>query len=114
MKLVSREYKVMLDHEPFVDRRAALKALGEALDALHGPRYETHIARSRDLIRRDSSMLNPLLDASEGDRAIANPKLTGEHRAKVAGATVIAYGWVTSGGRSSWPSRCTMGRLRAS
>jgi hypothetical protein len=82
----------MLDHEPSVDRRAALKALREDLDALPGPRYETHIDRSRDLIRRDSSPLNPLRDASEGDGAIANPKLTGEQRTKVAGATVIAYG----------------------
>ena len=36
MKLVSREYKVMLDHEPFVDRRAALRALRDELDALAG------------------------------------------------------------------------------
>lgn len=36
MKIVSREYKVMLDHEPFVDRRAALEALRGDLDALVG------------------------------------------------------------------------------
>jgi hypothetical protein len=79
------------------------------LEARPGPRYETHIVRSRDLIRWESSPLNPLLDASEGDREIANPRLTAEQRTKVAGAvdrnnsdvdfcefrgrTVISYSW---------------------
>src|SRR3954465_11772982 len=34
MKLISREYKVMLDHEGFVDRPAALRSLREELAAL--------------------------------------------------------------------------------
>ena len=34
MKLVSREYKMMLDHEGFEDRRAAFRSLREELDAL--------------------------------------------------------------------------------
>lgn len=34
MKLVSREYKVLLDHEPFVDRGAALRSLREELSGV--------------------------------------------------------------------------------
>ena len=61
------------------------------------------------MIRWESSPLNPVLVASEQDRAIANPKLTGDQRRKVAGAvdlnnsdvdfcefrgrTVITYSW---------------------
>jgi hypothetical protein len=79
------------------------------LEALPGPRYETYIVRSKDLIRWDSSPLNPVLDASEGDRAIANLKLTGDQRQKIGGAvdlnnsdvdfcefrgrTIITYSW---------------------
>jgi len=79
------------------------------LEARPGPSYETHLVRSRDLIRWESSPLNPVLAASDGDKAIANPALTDEQREKVAGAvdrnnsdvdfcefrgrTVIAYGW---------------------
>jgi hypothetical protein len=36
MRLVSREYKVMVDHEAFADRRAALGSLREELNALAG------------------------------------------------------------------------------
>ena len=79
------------------------------LEARPGPRYETHIVRSRDLIRWESSPLNPVLVASEEDKRIANPKLTTEQRMKVAGAvdrnnsdmdlceyrgrTIIYYSW---------------------
>src|SRR4051795_4114229 len=56
------------------------------LETLPGPRYETYIVRSRDLIRWEASPLNPLLDASEGDRQIANPKLDDGQRNEVAGA----------------------------
>jgi hypothetical protein len=79
------------------------------LEAFPGPRYETYIVRSKDLIRWESSLLNPVLVASEQDRAIANPKLNGEQQKKIAGAvdrnnsdvdfcefrgrTVITYSW---------------------
>jgi alpha-L-fucosidase len=79
------------------------------LEARPGPSYETHIVRSRDLIRWESSPLNPVLVASERDKLIANPKLTDEQRRKVAGAvdrnnsdmdfcefrgkTTITYSW---------------------
>ena len=79
------------------------------LEARPGPAYETYIVRSRDLIRWEPSQFNPVMVASEGDRAIANPKLTGEQRKKVAGAvdrnnsdmdfcefrgrTIITYSW---------------------
>ncbi len=79
------------------------------LEARPGPTYETHIVRSRDLIRWESSPLNPVLVASEQDKQIANPKLTAEQRKKIAGAvdrnnsdmdfcefrgrTIIYYSW---------------------
>jgi alpha-L-fucosidase len=79
------------------------------LEARPGPSYETHIVRSSDLIRWESSPLNPVLVASDDDRQIADPKLTAEQRRKVAGAvnrnnsdmdfcefrgrTVINYSW---------------------
>ncbi len=79
------------------------------LEARPGPRYETYIVRSRDLIRWDSSPFNPVLVASEQDKVIANPKLAAEQRAKIAravdlnnsdvdfcefqGRTVIYYSW---------------------
>jgi hypothetical protein len=79
------------------------------LETLAGPRYETFLVRSKDLIRWESSPLNPVLVASEPDKAIANPALTAEQRAKIAGAvdrnnsdvdlcefrgkTVIIYSW---------------------
>jgi hypothetical protein len=56
------------------------------LEARPGPSYETHIVRSRDLIRWESSPLNPVLVASERDKAIVDPRLTDEQRKKVAGA----------------------------
>ena len=79
------------------------------LETHPGPRYETYIVRSRDLIRWEPSPLNPVLVVSDEDRRIANPKLTAEKRRKVAGAvdrnnsdvdfcefrgrTVIYYSW---------------------
>jgi hypothetical protein len=79
------------------------------LEARPGPSYETHIVRSRDLIRWESSPLNPILKASQEDKLIANPKLTYQQRKKVAGAvdrnnsdmdfcefrgkTIITYSW---------------------
>jgi hypothetical protein len=79
------------------------------LEARPVPSYETHIVRSRDLIRWESSPLNLVLVASERDKLIANAKLTDEQRRKVAGAvdrnnsnmdfcefqgkTIITYNW---------------------
>lgn len=79
------------------------------LETKPGPSYETHIVRSKDLIRWESSPLNPVLVASGEDKRIANPKLTDEQRRKVAGAldrnnsdvdfreyrgrTIISYSW---------------------
>jgi hypothetical protein len=79
------------------------------LEALPGPRYETYIVRSKDLIRWESSPLNPVMAASEEDKRIANPGLTDGQRQQTAGAvdrnnsdvdfcefrgrTVITYSW---------------------
>jgi alpha-L-fucosidase len=79
------------------------------LEARPGPRYETYIVRSRDLIRWESSPLNPVLAASEQDRKVANPKLSEEQRAKISkavdlnnsdvdfcefrGRTILYYSW---------------------
>jgi alpha-L-fucosidase len=51
--------------------------------------YETRVVRSRDLIRWDSSPLNPVLRASEDDRLILNPRLTEEERQRIAAARNI-------------------------
>ncbi len=79
------------------------------LEARPGPTYESHIVRSKDLKRWEPSRLNPVLAFSEGDKAIANPKLTAEQRKVIAqakdinnsdvdlceyrGKTVIYYSW---------------------
>lgn len=79
------------------------------LETLPGPRYETYIVRSKDLIRWESSRFNPVMAASEADKAIASPKLTDEQREKIAeaidrnnsdvdfcefrGRTIISYSW---------------------
>jgi hypothetical protein len=79
------------------------------LEARPGPRYETHIVRSKDLVKWDSSPLNPVLAASEDDRRIANPRLTPAERERIAkavnlnasdfdfceykGQVVILYSW---------------------
>jgi alpha-L-fucosidase len=85
------------------------------LEALPGPSYETHIVRSKDLIRWESSPLNPVMVASENDKVIANPKLTDEQRKRIAGAvdrnnsdmdlcefrgkTIITYSWGNQEGK---------------
>ena len=100
------------------------------LEARPGPRYETHVVRSKDLIRWESSPLNPVLVASDQDKAVANPKLTDEQRKLIAGAvdrnnsdvdfcefrgkTIITTVGATSRGPSSWPRPSTTGRWRAS
>jgi len=48
--------------------------------------YETRVVRSRDLVKWEASPLNPVLRNSPEDKQIANPKLTGEQRAKIAAA----------------------------
>jgi len=79
------------------------------LEARPGPKYETYLVRSRDLIRWEASPLNPVLKASAEDKLIANPKLTADRRAKIAravdlnnsdvdlcefrGKTIITYSW---------------------
>ena len=79
------------------------------LEARPGPRYETHIVRSRDLATWEASPLNSVLVASGRDKVIANPKLTDAQRSRIAGAvdsnnsdvdfcefrgkTVITYSW---------------------
>jgi hypothetical protein len=79
------------------------------LEARPGARYETYIVRSRDLIRWEPSPLNPVLVASDRDKAVANPKLTDDQRNQITGAvdlnnsdvdfcefrgrTVIMYSW---------------------
>jgi alpha-L-fucosidase len=79
------------------------------LEARPGPTYETHIVRSKDLKRWESSRLNPVMAFSDEDKAIANPKLTADQRQAIAqakninnsdvdlcefqGKTVIFYSW---------------------
>jgi alpha-L-fucosidase len=79
------------------------------LEARPGPSYETHLVRSRDLIRWEASPLNPVLKASPDDRLIANSTLNATQRAKIAravdlnnsdldlcefrGKVVVTYSW---------------------
>ncbi len=85
------------------------------LEARPGPTYETHIVRSKDLKRWESSRLNPVLAFSEADKVIANPKLTPEQRNAITkakninnsdldlcefqGKTVIYYSWGNQQGK---------------
>ncbi len=85
------------------------------LEARPGPAYQSHIVRSPDLKRWEPSRLNPVLAFSEGDKAIANPKLTAEQRKAIAqakdinnsdvdlceyrGKTVIYYSWGNQQGK---------------
>jgi hypothetical protein len=48
--------------------------------------WEMRVVRSRDLVRWDSSPLNPVLRASGEDRIIANDRLTAAQRERIAGA----------------------------
>ncbi len=54
------------------------------LEAREG--YEMRVVRSRDLVNWEASPLNPVLRTSPEDKLIANPKLTGDQRARVAHA----------------------------
>jgi len=48
--------------------------------------YEMRVVRSRDLIQWEGSPQNPVLQASQEDKIIANPKLTETQRARIANA----------------------------
>ena len=58
------------------------------LEAVHGA-YEQYVVRSTDLVDWQSSPLNPVLQASDEDRQIANPNLTPEQRERVRDAVNI-------------------------
>ncbi len=59
------------------------------LEAYPGPAYKPHIVRSKDLVKWESSLLNPVMDYSFEDKYIANPKLTAEERERIQGAVDI-------------------------
>jgi hypothetical protein len=59
------------------------------LEARPGPSYESHIVRSKDLSRWESSRLNPVLAASKEDKVIVNPRLTPAQRKVIAAAKDI-------------------------
>jgi hypothetical protein len=79
------------------------------LEARPGPTYETHIVRSKDLKRWESSRLNPVMAFSNDDKVITNSKLTTDQRKAIAqakninnsdvdlcefrGKTIIYYSW---------------------
>lgn len=79
------------------------------LEARPGPTYESHIVRSQDLVHWQSSPLNPIMEFSEEDKIIANPKLTASQRSLITqevninnsdvdlcefdGRTIIYYCW---------------------
>lgn len=84
------------------------------LEALPGPRYASHVVRSADLVEWQESPYNPLLSASEEDKAIANPAISETQRRRIEGIvdinnsdvdlceyrgrTVITYSWGTQRG----------------
>jgi hypothetical protein len=85
------------------------------LEARPGPTYESHIVRSKDMRRWESSRLNPVLAFSEDDKRIANSKLTPDQRKAIAqardinnsdvdlcefnGKTMIYYSWGNQQGK---------------
>lgn len=58
------------------------------LESLDGE-YAQFLVRSRDLIRWETSPLNPVLRASGQDRQIANPSLTSGHQERIRSAVNI-------------------------
>ena len=101
------------------------------LEARPGPNYETHVVRSRDLIRWESSPLNPVLKASPEDKLIAQPEADrrpADEDQPSGGPEQLGRGPVrvprarrsspiagaTSRGRSSLPKRSTTDRWGAS
>jgi hypothetical protein len=99
------------------------------LEALPGPLYESHIVRSKDLKRWESSRLNPVLAFSDEDKAIANPKLTAEQREAIAkaknlnnsdadlcefrGKTILYYSWGNQQGKEFLAEAVYEGTLAA-
>jgi alpha-L-fucosidase len=85
------------------------------LEARSGPTYETHIVRSKDLKRWESSRFNPVMAFSDEDKRIANPKLTADLRKAIArakdinnsdvdlcefkGKTILYYSWGNQQGK---------------
>jgi len=79
------------------------------LEAHPGPWYDQRVVRSPDLVTWQPSPLNPVLEASDEDRIIANSRLTDDERARIAtavnlnnsdidfceheGRVVINYSW---------------------
>jgi alpha-L-fucosidase len=79
------------------------------LEALAGPVYSTYVVRSPDLVHWELSPLNPVLEFSDEDKQIANPRLTADERERIAaavnrnnsdmdlcefqGRTIINYSW---------------------
>ena len=59
------------------------------LERRPGRRYETWLARSRDLTDWQLSPMNPFLSAGEADRRIANPRLTAEEKKRIRSAVNI-------------------------
>jgi len=58
------------------------------LEDRHGS-WETWVVRSKDLIHWQSSPFNPVLQASEDDKQIVNPRLSPEQRQKIADAVDV-------------------------
>ena len=59
------------------------------LETMPGPIYESYIVRSQDLVHWQNSPLNPVMQSSEMDKIIANPRLTASQRRRIAGAVNI-------------------------
>ena len=65
---------------------ACASAEDDPLDTSRGVTYESHLARSKDLVGWESSPRNPVMQFSPEDKRIANPKLTADQRERIAKA----------------------------
>jgi hypothetical protein len=97
------------------------------LEARPGPTYETHIVRSKDLKRWESSRLNPVMAYSDEDKSIQNLNLTLDqvkaiNQAKninnsdvdlceYKGKTVIYYNWGNQQGKEFLAGAVYEGKL---
>lgn len=79
------------------------------LAARSGPKYETVLVRSRDLVHWEKSPHNPVMTFSDEDKQIADPTLTADEREHIAkavnlnasdfdlceheGKVIISYSW---------------------
>ncbi len=59
------------------------------LEQMPGPTYESHIVRSPDLVRWESSGLNPVMRFSPEDRRIVNRRLTAAQQQRIATAVNV-------------------------